>query len=497
MINDSKKLVGPFLIDLKNRFREIAGEDRLIDKDEFRKGLDIVNEDISDRLFELFDKDSNGNIDYDEFMDTIESMIQGSEKDKIQFAFKLHDLDNSGYIDRKELKILIQQSFYENNLDYDEFQLDLLVDDFFKKADKDNSGTIDFNEFLAIAKDYPDFIEGFAVNPLHWLIPDRNHDGYLDNQKRNDSDKIFSSKIQVQDIGVLQWFLIPRLIFLYNVLINRKKNRTFVDLQSLTLLPSKVIELTISSPEDLQFKPGDYLYINFRELSRLEWYPFNIIRHTDDNDLVLHVKSNNFWTNKLYNAAVEFIGKDTTLNWKIRIDGPYGSSSHNILKTDHAVLIAAGYGISRIAPILQDIMLKLKKNPEDISISRVDLYWLIEDDSYFEWFTMMLHKLNEDYNMEFFNYHIFFLDKFPDDINKKMMYITTDVSKNKTETKLVNNLWSVSRFGIPKWDKELTELNEIFKDKQPVVFYSGPSKLIKSIKKQCSVLGIDFKKGYF
>ena len=142
-------------------------------------------------------------------------------------------------------------------------------------------------------------------------------------------------------------------------------------------------------------------------------------------------------------------------------------------------------------------MLKLKKNPEDISISRVDLYWLIEDDSYFEWFTMMLHKLNEDYNMEFFNYHIFFLDKFPDDINKKMMYITTDVSKNKTKTKLVNNLWSVSRFGMPKWDKELTELNEIFKDKQPVVFYSGPSKLIKSIKKQCSVLGIDFKKGYF
>ena len=49
MINKSKKLSGPFLIDLQNRFREIAGEDQLIDRDEFRYGLQISNEQISER----------------------------------------------------------------------------------------------------------------------------------------------------------------------------------------------------------------------------------------------------------------------------------------------------------------------------------------------------------------------------------------------------------------------------------------------------------------
>ena len=49
----------------------------------------------------------------------------------------------------------------------------IMVEEFFKKADKDNSNTIEFEEFLDVAHDYPDFIEGFAVNPLHWLIPDR------------------------------------------------------------------------------------------------------------------------------------------------------------------------------------------------------------------------------------------------------------------------------------------------------------------------------------
>ena len=75
MINESKKLVGPFLIDLKNRFREIAGEDQLIDKEEFRNGLGIENHEISDRLFELFDQDSSGSVDYGEFVTTIQSMV--------------------------------------------------------------------------------------------------------------------------------------------------------------------------------------------------------------------------------------------------------------------------------------------------------------------------------------------------------------------------------------------------------------------------------------
>ena len=68
MINKSKKLAGPFLIDLKNKFREIAGEDELIDRREFQNGLNLSNIEISNRLFDIFDKDNSGSIDYSEFM---------------------------------------------------------------------------------------------------------------------------------------------------------------------------------------------------------------------------------------------------------------------------------------------------------------------------------------------------------------------------------------------------------------------------------------------
>ncbi len=156
MINRSKKLTGPFLIDLKNKFRQIAGDDQLIDRVEFLNGLALSNKDISNRLFDIFDKDNSGAIDYNEFMDTIEAMVSGNKRKKIQFAFELHDLDNSGFIDRHELKVLVKQSFIDNSLDFDEYQIELLVDEFFKKADKDNSNTIDFNEFLDVANKVSD-----------------------------------------------------------------------------------------------------------------------------------------------------------------------------------------------------------------------------------------------------------------------------------------------------------------------------------------------------
>ena len=81
MINKSKKLTGPFLIDLKNKFREIAGDDQLIDREEFRNGLELSNEEIANRLFDIFDRDGSGSIDYSEFTETIESIVNGKEKE--------------------------------------------------------------------------------------------------------------------------------------------------------------------------------------------------------------------------------------------------------------------------------------------------------------------------------------------------------------------------------------------------------------------------------
>ena len=99
----------------------------------------------------------------------------------------------------------------------------------------------------------------------------------------------------------------------------------------------------------------------------------------EEGDLVLHVFSNDKWSKKLYNKTLKVLEKDTSLDWNIRIDGPYGNSSKLILETPHAILVGAGYGISRLAPILQDIIMQLKTNPNTLALKKIDLHWIIED----------------------------------------------------------------------------------------------------------------------
>ena len=55
-----------------------------------------------------------------------------------------------------------------------------------------------------------------------------------------------------------------------------------------------------------------------------------------------------------------------------------------------------------------DIIVQLKTNPNTISL-KTDLHWIIEDNSYFEWFTKLLNEMKSE--SDIFNYHIYFPNK--------------------------------------------------------------------------------------
>ena len=492
MLNTSNKLIGPFLIQLKNKFRSLSGKDQLIDKKEFFDGLEISSRSLSDRLFDIFDKDKNGMIDHDEFLSTIETIILGSKKDKIKFAFNLHDLDDSGFIDKKELKILIIQSFTQNNLDFDDFQLSLLVDEIFFKADKDKNDRIDFNEFLTIAKDFPDFIEGFAVNPIKWLT---TNNGLISTENSNETKK--NKEIQVQEIGFFQSILIPKMISYYNILLNRKKNHIITEVKSAFLLPSKTLEIILKPSKNFEFVPGDYIYVNCKNISSVEWHPFNIIRMTENNEFVVHIKSIDNWTKSMFSYILEKYKKDNLIHLDLKIDGPYGSSSKNILNSEHAILIGVGHGISKIAPILQDIALRFDENSNNINLKKISLYWLIENETYFEWFTKFLNEIEGEEKINIFSYNIFFVDKSAHQVSEKLMFMSTDLSKNKTDVTLINNIWGKSKFGFPDWKKELKMLTVNNINTRNHIFYSGPNKYKKIIKKEAKSFKFKFDNKIF
>jgi Ca2+-binding EF-hand superfamily protein len=64
-------------------------------------------DEISKLVFRAFDADNNGRITFCEFLIAYALTSRSDEKKKLEYAFELYDGDNNGYLDRKELKIVI------------------------------------------------------------------------------------------------------------------------------------------------------------------------------------------------------------------------------------------------------------------------------------------------------------------------------------------------------------------------------------------------------
>jgi Ca2+-binding EF-hand superfamily protein len=75
---------------------------------EFKKAIKdfrvpIVEKDI-DRLFNVFDRDRSGRIDYDEFLRGVRGEMNNFRRSLCEKAFKIMDKDRSGYLNIDDIK---------------------------------------------------------------------------------------------------------------------------------------------------------------------------------------------------------------------------------------------------------------------------------------------------------------------------------------------------------------------------------------------------------
>ncbi|XP_026094443.1 NADPH oxidase 5 [Carassius auratus] len=153
------------------QFESIAGDDKEIDLDEFKTALKVKESFFAERFFALFDSDGSSSISLDELLEALELLIHGSETDKLHFLFQVYDVDGSGSIDPDELRTVLKSCLSESAISLPEEKLDDLTLALFESADKDNSGSITFEELKAELENFPEVMENLTISAANWLKP--------------------------------------------------------------------------------------------------------------------------------------------------------------------------------------------------------------------------------------------------------------------------------------------------------------------------------------
>lgn len=107
-------------------------------------------EKFSASIFNVFDTDHSGKIDFTEFLVAISTSSSNDVKQKLHLGFKLYDTNNNGSIDKKEMQKLIDAIYDlmgEENRKGDNDPKER-VTAIFNKLDKDHSGTLSEAEFV-------------------------------------------------------------------------------------------------------------------------------------------------------------------------------------------------------------------------------------------------------------------------------------------------------------------------------------------------------------
>ncbi|CAF1166761.1 unnamed protein product [Adineta ricciae] len=199
---------------------------------------------------------------------------------------------------------------------------------------------------------------------------------------------------------------------------------------------------------------------------------------------------------------------------QVLIDGPYGAPSQHIFEAEHAVLIAAGIGITPFASILQSIMCRFRNrrhkcpscdfiwdNPEseELRVKKVDFIWVTREQRSLEWFISLLAQMeieqqrlrqNSDKG-PLLEVHLYVTSaQSPADLKALNVYLSLDLigRENSANCDAIDGLRQRTKHGRPNWEQVFTELLCQKKGKISV-FYCGPPSLSAELTTKCRQYG--------
>lgn len=283
------------------------------------------------------------------------------------------------------------------------------------------------------------------------------------------------------------------------------------------------VEIQFRKPS-MQYKAGQWLFLNCPEVSKNQWHPFTITSCPFDPYISVHVRQVGDFTRSLANAlgagqeqAALYGELDPTGMYEValqqgqemptlRIDGPYGAPAEDVFDHEIAILVGTGIGVTPWASILKNIWhMRLSPNPPK-RLKRVEFIWVCKTTTSFEWFQALLSSLEmQSLSMsspldvikpaeetdEFLKIHTYLTQKM--DVDQANNIVLNSVGTTKDPLTELN---SRTNFGRPDFHRLLGAMRDSIEDGTYIrglesrraevgVYFCGPNVAARGIRKAC------------